>query len=42
MRWLSVRSQKAQRDFSAGYISNDELILIILGVILLIVLIVVA
>jgi hypothetical protein len=39
---LSARSQKAQRDFAAGRISNDELILIVLGVILLIVLIIVA
>jgi hypothetical protein len=39
---LSARSQKAQRDFAAGAISNDELILIVLGVILLIVLIIVA
>ncbi len=39
---LSERAHKAQRDFAAGSISGDELILIILGVILLIVLIVVA
>lgn len=39
---LSARARKAQRDFSAGAISNQELIIILLGVILLIVIIIVA
>lgn len=39
---LSSRAAKAQRDFAAGAISNNELILIIVGVILLIVLLIVA
>lgn len=39
---LSARAQKAQRDFSAGAISNEELIIILLGVILIIVLVIVA
>lgn len=37
---LSKRAEKAQRDFAAGYISNQALIIIILGVVLIIVLIV--
>lgn len=39
---LSARARKAQRDFSAGAIGTNELIIIILGVILIIVLIIVA
>ena len=39
---LSQRATKAQRDFAAGAITNEELILIILGIILLIVIIIVA
>jgi CHASE3 domain sensor protein len=39
---LSARARKAQRDFAAGRISNQELIIILLGVILLIVIIIVA
>lgn len=39
---LSQRATKAQRDFAAGAITNKELIIIVLGVILLIVLLIVA
>lgn len=37
---LSQRANKAQRDFAAGAITNEELILILLGVILLVVIII--
>ena len=39
---LSSRATRAQRDFAAGALTNDELILIIVGIILLIVLLIVA
>ncbi|HEV2136777.1 MAG TPA: PA2779 family protein [Terracidiphilus sp.] len=39
---LSQRATTAQRDFAAGAITNKELIIIVLGVILLIVLLIVA
>jgi CHASE3 domain sensor protein len=39
---LSQRATRAQRDFAAGAITNKELIIIVLGVILLIVLVIVA
>jgi hypothetical protein len=39
---LSQRATKAQRDFAAGAMSNEALIIIVLGVILLIVIIIVA
>lgn len=39
---LSQRATKAQSDFAAGRLSNEELILIALGIILLVVIIIVA